>query len=111
MWLLPITIIVLPIILAIPLSTFMARIMDGHYRPWPILGWFEKRLDSGPQDWKQYTVTLLFFNTVISFATNTDIQHYSGDQAFSNFSQIFFCIPMFFLSAAIGLCALTAIIR
>ena len=145
MWLLPITIIVLPIILAIPLSTFMARIMDGHYRPWPIFGWFEKRLDSGPQNWKQYTVTLLFFNTVLflfgylvlslqpwmplnprglgmiepttifntvmSFATNTDIQHYSGDQTFSNFSQIFFCIPMFFLSAAIGLCALTAIIR
>jgi potassium-transporting ATPase potassium-binding subunit len=145
MWLLPITVIVLPIILAIPLSTFMARIMDGQYRPWPVFGWFEKRLDSGPQNWKQYTVTLLFFNTVlflfgylvlslqpwmplnprglgmiapttifntvISFATNTDIQHYSGDQAFSNFSQIFFCIPMFFLSAAIGLCALTAIIR
>jgi K+-transporting ATPase ATPase A chain len=145
MWLLPITIIVLPIILAIPLSTFMARIMDGHYRPWSILGWFERRLDSGPQNWKQYTVTLLFFNTVLflfgylvlslqpwmplnprglgmiepttifntvmSFATNTDIQHYSGDQTFSNFSQIFFCIPMFFLSAAIGLCALTAIIR
>ncbi len=145
MWLLPITIIVLPIILAIPLSTFMARIMDGHYKPWPVFGWFEKRLDSGPQNWKQYTVTLLFFNTVLflfgylvlslqpwmplnprglgmiepttifntvmSFATNTDIQHYSGDQTFSNFSQIFFCIPMFFLSAAIGLCALTAIIR
>jgi len=51
------------------------------------------------------------FNTVISFMTNTDIQHYSGDQAFSNFSQMFFCVPMFFLSAAIGFCALTAIIR
>ncbi|HUN57681.1 MAG TPA: potassium-transporting ATPase subunit KdpA [Candidatus Binataceae bacterium] len=51
------------------------------------------------------------FNTVISFMTNTDIQHYSGDVAFSNFSQMFFCIPMFFLSAAIGFCALTAIIR
>ena len=51
------------------------------------------------------------FNTVISFMTNTDIQHYSGDQSFSNFSQMFFCIPMFFLSAAIGFCALTAIIR
>jgi potassium-transporting ATPase potassium-binding subunit len=145
MWLLPITVIVLPIILAIPLSTFMARIMDGQYKPWPVFGWFEKRVDSGPQNWKQYTVTLLFFNTVlflfgylvlsvqpwmplnprglgmiapttifntvISFATNTDIQHYSGDQAFSNFSQIFFCIPMFFLSAAIGLCVLAAIIR
>ena len=51
------------------------------------------------------------FNTVISFSTNTDIQHYSGDVAFSNFSQIFFCLPMFFLSASIGFCALSAIIR
>src|SRR5271156_536502 len=144
MWLLPITVIVLPLILAIPLSTFMARIMDGQYQPWPVFGWFEKRLDSGHQNWKQYAVTLLFFNTVlflfgylvlslqpwmplnprglgmiepttifntvVSFATNTDIQHYSGDQTFSNFSQIFFCIPMFFLSAAIGFCAFTAII-
>ena len=65
MWLLPITVIVLPILLAIPLSTFMARIMDGHYKPWPVFGWFEKRLDSGPQNWKKYTVTLLFFNTVL----------------------------------------------
>ncbi|MGC2761060.1 MAG: potassium-transporting ATPase subunit KdpA [Candidatus Binatus sp.] len=145
MWLLPITVIVLPIILAIPLSGFMARIMDGNYRPWPAFEWFEKRLDSGHQNWKQYTLALLIFNTllylfgylvlslqpwmplnprglgmlspstifntVISFSTNTDIQHYSGDQSFSNFSQIFFCLPMFFLSAAIGLCALTAIIR
>jgi potassium-transporting ATPase potassium-binding subunit len=127
------------------MSGYMARIMDGDYRPWPVFEWFEKRLDSGHQNWKEYTVTLLvfnsvlyvfgylvlslqpwmplnprglgalapttIFNTVISFATNTDIQHYSGDQSFSNFSQIFFCIPMFFLSAAIGLCALTAIIR
>ncbi len=145
MWLLPITVIVLPILLAIPLSGFMARIMDGNYRTWPVFEWFEKRLDSGHQNWKQYTLALLIFNTllylfgylvlwlqpwmplnprglgmlspstifntVISFSTNTDIQHYSGDQSFSNFSQIFFCLPMFFLSAAIGLCALTAIIR
>ena len=50
-------------------------------------------------------------NTVMSFSTNTDIQHYSGDVAFSNFTQIFFCLPMFFLSASIGFCALTAMIR
>jgi potassium-transporting ATPase potassium-binding subunit len=145
MWLFPISVIALPVILAIPLSSYLARIMDGKYRPWPIFEWFEKRLDSGHQNWKQYTVALLIFNTVlylfgylvlslqpwmplnarglgalapstifntvISFITNTDIQHYSGDVAFSNFSQIFFCIPMFFLSASIGLCALTAIIR
>ena len=145
MWLFPITVIALPVILAIPLSGYLAPIMDGKYRPWPIFEWFEKRLDSGHQNWKQYTVALLIFNTVlylfgylvlwlqpwmplnprglgalapstifntvISFITNTDIPHYSGDVAFSNFSQIFFCIPMFFLSASIGLCALTAIIR
>jgi K+-transporting ATPase ATPase A chain len=39
------------------------------------------------------------------------MQHYSGDVAFSNFTQIFFCITNFFLSAAVGLCALAAIIR
>lgn len=51
------------------------------------------------------------FNTVISFMTNTDLQHYSGDQHFSNFSQIFFDVPNMFLSASIGFCALAAIIR
>ena len=145
MWLLPISIIVFTIPIAVPVSRYMARIMDGNYQPPRLFGWFEKHLDSGPQNWKQYTVALLvfnavlfvygyivlslqpwmplnprglgmlepstIFNTVISFITNTNIQHYSGDVAFSNFTQIFFCVAMFFLSAAVGLCALTAIIR
>src|SRR6202167_840633 len=51
------------------------------------------------------------FNTVASFMTNTNLQHYSGDQHLSNFSQIFFIITMMFVSAAVGFCALTAIIR
>ncbi len=51
------------------------------------------------------------FNTVISFMTNTNLQHYAGDQHLSNFSQIFFILPNMFLSASIGFCALTAIIR
>jgi K+-transporting ATPase ATPase A chain len=145
MWLLPTSLIIFTIVIAFPLSLYMAKIMDGKYRPPRFLAWFEKRLDSGPQDWKHYTVALLvfnillfvydfiilslqpvmplnprglgalapstIFNTVISFITNTNIQHYSGDVAFSNFSQIFFCIANFFLSAAVGLCALAAIIR
>jgi K+-transporting ATPase ATPase A chain len=145
MWLLPISIIVFTIIIAIPLSRYMAKIMNGDYKAPLPLRWFEKRLNSGPQNWKQYTVALLVFNvvlfvygyivlslqplmplnprglgmlapttifhTVLSFITNTNMQHYSGDVAFSNFSQIFFCIANFFLSAAVGLCALTAIIR
>ncbi len=46
------------------------------------------------------------FNTVISFMTNTNLQHYSGDQHLSNFSQIFFILPNMFLSASVGFCAL-----
>jgi K+-transporting ATPase ATPase A chain len=37
-------------------------------------------------DWLEPTT---IFNTVISFMTNTNLQHYAGETAFSNFSQIF----------------------
>ncbi|WP_423367803.1 potassium-transporting ATPase subunit KdpA [Burkholderia sp. LMG 32019] len=145
MWTLPLLIVVAAIAVSIPLSRYMAWIMDGRYHAPRVLRWFETKLDSGQQNWKQYTVALLvfnvalfvfgfvvlslqplmplnplgrgvlapstIFNTVISFMTNTNLQHYSGDQHFSNFSQIFFILPNMFLSAAVGLCALTAIIR
>ncbi|MFZ1978324.1 MAG: potassium-transporting ATPase subunit KdpA [Bacteroidota bacterium] len=144
-WLLPFLLLAAATLLAFPLSRYMGWIMDGNYRPLRLFGWFEKRLDSGHQGWKQYIGSLLIFNTalfifgflvlalqewmplnplhrpmiapsaifssVISFMTNTNLQHYSGDQHFSNFSQIFFDISNMFISAAIGLCALTAIIR
>ena len=45
-----------------------------------------------------------------SFITNTNLQHYSGDQHLSNFSQIFFIITMMFVECC-GFCALTATIR
>ena len=51
------------------------------------------------------------FNTVASFMTNTNLQHYSGDQHLSNFSQTFFILPNMFLSASVGFCAFSAIIR
>ena len=144
-WLLPFALLLTATIIAIPLSSFLAWIMDGKYKPLPILGWFENHLNSGPQNWKQYTGSLLLFNTflfifgflilslqpwlplnpmhktllypstifhsVVSFMTNTDLQHYAGEVHLSNFSQIFFAITNLFLSAAIGLSALTAIIR
>ena len=139
-WLLPITLLVSATIIAFPLSHYLTWIMDGHYQPLPVFKWFEKRLNSGPQNWKQYAGSLLLFNsllyvfgflvltlqpwmplnpdaktmlapsaifnTVASFMTNTDLQHYSGDQHLSNFSQIFFCITNLFISAAIGLSAI-----
>src|SRR5262249_16888987 len=118
---------------------------DGKYRPLPVFRWIERKLDSGPQDWKQYTAALLIFNLVLfvwgylvltlqpimplnprglgmlapttifnsvaSFMTNTNLQDYSGDVHFSNFTQIFFVISNQFISAAVGFCALAAIIR
>src|SRR5271157_886506 len=144
-WLLPFALLATATLVAFPLSRYMAWVMDGKYRPLPVFGWFEKRLNSGPQNWKQYVCSLLIFNTVlfvfgylvlalqpwmplnpdhktllapstifmqvVSFMTNTDLQHYSGDQHLSNFSQIFFGISNLFISAAIGLSALVAIIR
>jgi K+-transporting ATPase ATPase A chain len=132
-------------VVAFPLSKYMAWIMDGKYRPWRFFGWFERRVDAGPQSWKQYTASLLVFNIVLfifgyviltlqpwmplnpdgkgmlfpttifqavtSFMTNTDLQHWAGDVHLSNFSQIFFDIIMLFLSAAVGLSGLCAIIR
>ncbi len=144
-WLLPIALLLAATLTAFPLSQYLSWIMDGKYRPLPVLAWFEKRIDSGPQNWKQYTGSLLLFNTLLfifgylvlalqpwlplnpdgktllapstifhsvaSFMTNTDLQHYSGEVYLSNFSQIFFGITNLFISAAIGLSALTAIIR
>jgi K+-transporting ATPase ATPase A chain len=109
------------------------------------LHWFEERLNTGNQSWKQYAVALLLFNTVMfvfgfavlalqpylplnpdgkkmlapttifnavtSFLTNTNLQHYSGEQHFSYFSQIVFVLWNMFVSASVGYCALAAIIR
>ena len=145
MWLLPISLLVFTTVLAIPMSRYMAWIMEGKYNPPRLLRWFEERLDSGPQNWKQYAAALLIFNmamfvysyivlavqpiaplnprglgmlspttifnSVASFITNTNLQHYSGDQHLSNWSQIFFVIFNQYVSAAVGLCALTAIVR
>ncbi len=122
MWTLTILLLAVTILLSIPLSRYFAWIMDGRYKAPRLLAWFEGRLNTGPQDWKQYVVAMLvftaalftygfvvlclqpiaplnplgrgilapsaIFNTVISFMTNTNIQHYSGDQHLSNFSQI-----------------------
>ncbi len=63
------------------------------------------------QDHKGMLAPTTIFNGVVSFMTNTNLQHYAGDVNFSNFSQIFFCILNMFLSASVGFCALVAIIR
>ena len=45
------------------------------------------------------------FNTVASFLTNTNLQHYSGEVHLSYCSQIVFVVWNMFVSAAVGFCA------
>src|SRR6478609_6394543 len=145
MWTLPLLILVTTIVLSIPMGRYLAWIMDGRYRAPNWLSWFERSLDTGSQNWKQYTIALMLFNTVMfvfgfvllqsqallplnpdgrgtlspttvfntvtSFMTNTNLQHYSGDQHLSYFSQLVFVVFNMFASAAVGFCALAAVIR
>jgi K+-transporting ATPase ATPase A chain len=144
-WMFPVLVVVAALLLSVPGGYYLARVMDGRYHVPRWLGWFETRLHTGPQNWKQYTVALLLFNTVMflvgfavlslqpalplnpdgmkmlapttvfnsvtSFLTNTNLQHYAGEQHLSYFSQLFFVEWNMFVSAAVGLCALAAVIR
>lgn len=53
----------------------------------------------------------LSFNTIISFMTNTNLQHYSGKSGLSYLSQMLVIIFMMFVSAASGYAACVAFIR
>ena len=147
MWFLPLFIIGLTVALSIPLGRYLAVVMDGKYAPRPWMSWFERKLDTGPQSWKQYVYAMLIsngviflfgffvlatqpwhptflnpdgkgmlspstiFNTACSFLTNTNLQHYSGEVHLSYGSQLFGIMFNQFLTPAVGIAALVAMIR
>jgi K+-transporting ATPase ATPase A chain len=146
-WTLPVLIVATSILLSIPVGLYLAWVLEGRGRGPRWLQWFEERLDTGQQSWKQYAIALLLFNTLMfvfsfavlatqqhhpsalnpddrgtlapgtifnsaaSFITNTNLQHYSGEQHLSYFSQIAFVLWNMFVSAAVGFCALAAVTR
>ena len=71
MWTLAILIFAITFILAIPLGLYMARVFEGQCRLPGFLRWIERRVDTGPQNWKQYCVAFMLFNVgtfVVGFA-------------------------------------------
>jgi K+-transporting ATPase ATPase A chain len=144
-WFLPFLIVGTTIVLSVPVGLYLAWIVDGRYRAPAWLHWLEARLNTGQQNWKQYALSLLLFNslmfvfgflvlavqpgaplnpddrgmlapttifnTVASFLTNTNLQHYSGEVHLSYWSQVVFVVWNMFVSAAVGFCALAGITR
>jgi K+-transporting ATPase ATPase A chain len=55
--------------------------------------------------------TAVVFNTVCSFVTNTNLQHYSGEQHLSYFSQLGCIVWMMFVTPAAGLAVMLATLR
>jgi potassium-transporting ATPase potassium-binding subunit len=53
----------------------------------------------------------LSFNTAISFLTNTNLQHYSGESGLSYFTQLFVVTFLQFVSAATGMAAVAILFR
>jgi len=51
------------------------------------------------------------FNTAVSFVTNTNLQHYSGETALSYFSQLFVICFLQFVSAAAGMAAFAILLK
>jgi len=55
--------------------------------------------------------TAVVFNTVCSFVTNTNLQHYAGEQNLSYFSQLASIVWMMFVTPAAGLAVMLATLR
>lgn len=71
---------------------------------------FQNALPFNPNGMAAMEPTLTF-NTVISFITNTNLQHYSGESALSYFSQMAVIMMMMFTSAATGFSVAIAFVR
>jgi K+-transporting ATPase ATPase A chain len=71
---------------------------------------FQDKLPINPQGFPGLSWDLAF-TTVVSFATNTNLQHYNGESTLSIFSQMTAIQFLQFTSAATGLCVAIAMVR
>ncbi len=140
MWLIPLLVLGLSAALAVPLARYLAavldrsaanrfeRLLDTGGQSWKgycfslltfnvlvfVLGFFvlafQHELPLNP-DGKGPLAPSTVFNTAASFLTNTNLQHYSGEQHLSYLSQMTAVMWKQFLTPAIGLAALLAVLR
>ncbi|AQY50635.1 potassium-transporting ATPase subunit A [Listeria weihenstephanensis FSL R9-0317] len=89
---------------------FSLLLLNGVFIIFGFLVVFMQGLWANPTGLKGLDPTLAF-NTVISFITNTNLQHYSGETALTNMTQMIFITMMMFTSAATGISVAIAFIR
>ena len=65
MWLFPLIVLATSVVLSFPVGWWLTRVLDGPAARSPILIWLESRLDTGPQNARQYLLSLLSFNTLL----------------------------------------------
>ena len=63
-WSFPIFILLAATALAIPVGVYMTWVFEGKCRLPRWLSWLERRIDTGPQNWKQYLLAFMVFNVV-----------------------------------------------
>jgi K+-transporting ATPase ATPase A chain len=61
----PLLVVAVTVALSVPVGRYLAWIMDGRYAPPAWLWRLEALVDTGPQTWKQYAFSLMFFNLVL----------------------------------------------
>src|SRR5438270_13983933 len=74
MWTLPILILGITFLLAVPFGLFMAWIFEGRYRAPGWLRWVEDRVNTGEQNWKAYCFAFMLLNVItfiVGFAVLT----------------------------------------
>jgi K+-transporting ATPase ATPase A chain len=65
MWQFPLLVLATSLLISFPTGHWLARVFDG---PAPLsrpLRWLEARVDTGPQNARQYLIALLLFNTIL----------------------------------------------
>jgi potassium-transporting ATPase potassium-binding subunit len=63
-WALPLLVLGITFVLAVPMGLYMAWIFDGRYRAPAWLRWCEMRVNTGEQNWKEYCLAFMLFNLV-----------------------------------------------
>jgi K+-transporting ATPase ATPase A chain len=81
MYMFPVAVLGIGIIASIPVGRYMAAVFDGKLWLPRWLQWIEQRIDTGPQNWRQYIAAMFIFTaakTIVGFTVIALQTHHPG---------------------------------